>query len=520
MPSFVFASEPPEPSPDVDNCVEACPDNQEPIKRYKIEVTVVTRAGDIPLQGLAVSVDNGSLGNTDTDGKSPQTPPRTQDTALIEVHYINVAERLKNETFTLSITGISADSKSYTLGNGKNFISKVQDVFGSGADSMGGDLDFSDEYAYPASLASMEDTDDPDIVLLKVDVKMATFSLQVPYLSQIGNSEIIVVQAATEASPTPVTHSYIGSIICMPTATKMLLDYWDITMSDGGELSRNALMQRCWDENDNPSVGYPTPWQGWDDLRVVTGKLLNESDLNIYSVSNGPSSNSGSIPSSYANNILGEIKQGRPLVVSTYATKGHVMVIRGAIVDHNESVQWLIFNDPYGNLAGQDSIYDNLDISAPVGLRGSSIVTVINQGNDVLGAREALHHLGHYNGSMTEVVDEADPDDATVLAIKTLQGGANPDGRIDPSGRTEAKINQQLNSGTKPSYTNKENEKNTTSGDSATRGKHVYYSSSTEARGVGNNHHFRLKGQTFTLIIEKTIALSSTEIKQKLTPNG
>jgi hypothetical protein len=47
----------------------------------------------------------------------------------------------------------------------------------------------------------------------------------------------------------------------------------------------------------------------------------------------------------------------------------------------------------------------------------------MNQPDDVKGVREVLKHLGYYNGPMSGPVDENDPNDPTVLAIKALQGG-------------------------------------------------------------------------------------------------
>lgn len=140
---------------------------------------MTTRAGNIPLQDCNVLLDSVVLGKTDDEGKSPRSPRRSEETALIEVHYENAVQGLKKEVLTLPLVGISAESGSYTVGNGKDFISKIQYAPGSGAGSMPGDLDFEDEYAYSASMVSTEHTENSGTKLLKVAVRMATFSLQV-----------------------------------------------------------------------------------------------------------------------------------------------------------------------------------------------------------------------------------------------------------------------------------------------------------------------------------------------------
>ncbi len=254
MVKFALSSEPPKASPTVESCVEACPKDAASTKQYQVEIIVGTRAANIALEGLSVFLDGTYVGNTDSEGKIAVSSLREQTSLELKVQYENSAERLKREVFTLEITDINADNNDYTVGKGKNFISKVLDVFGSGSKSLAGDLDFEDEYEYESGWVAMSDTADPDVQLLKIAVQMSTFSLQVPYLSQVGSGETLTTQAASASSPNTTTHNFKGSIICMPTSTTMLANYWDIKGSDGTALGRNELMQRWWDEHSYPTI--------------------------------------------------------------------------------------------------------------------------------------------------------------------------------------------------------------------------------------------------------------------------
>lgn len=494
--------------------ITSCP-LQPPVKRYIVVVKVSTRAGNIPLHGISVSVDGASIGNTDGKGKSGESPMRSQDTAMVEVIYENAGQRLKREVFTLSITGIRAESKSFIPGEAKNFIAKIQDVFGSGEGGFSGDKGFTDVYS-GSGYVKMEDTDDPDIKLMTVTVKMSTISLQVPYFSQVGIGEMIQAAPPTPANPEGVKYTFQGNIICMPTATKMSIAYWGITATGGSELTRNILMQECWDEHANPTAAYPCPWQEWTHLRNVVGDLVEAAHPGVYTVDSGPAGDGGSIPSAYADGIVSEIEKGKPVVTSTYATGGHVMCVRGAVVKHNGEAEWLILNDPYGSLATEDSVYGDLDISAPVGLRGVK-TGPMNQLGDVKAVREVLEKLGHYTGSLDGPLDETDDDDLTVVSIRAFQGGQNPDGRVDDNGHTERLLNRAIDRGTRSSYSTPENERNVAAGNNDI-GLHVYYNGQTEAKGPGNSGQFRLKTQAWTLVIEKVIPLTKDEIRQNLVP--
>ena len=521
MPDFfkqLSSSKPPEASDSVDKPCTTCPANQAVKVVYKVVVGVCTRGGDIPISGAQVAVNGTSLGATDAQGKTAESAPQSVAEAVINVTYANAGEGLKQETCSVRISSINAESNAFTPGNAENRIPKVRDVFGSGAGGFGGDVDFVDTYSSSGDVL-MTDTAAADVKLMSVVVRMATLSLQVPYLSQVGPGETIQVAPPTPANPAGQTHAFRGNIVCMPTAAKMAIDYWGITAAGGGDLSRNSLMQECWDEHNNPTIAYPCPWQKWSHLRSTTADLAETAHPGVYTVEKGPSwagGNAASIPSAYANDITTELAAGKPVVTSTYATSGHVMCVRGAVVRHDGESQWLILNDPYGNLATQDSIYDTLDLSAPVGLRGNA-VGPMNDPDDVRAAREVLQKLGHYNGPLDGAVGEADENDPTVIAIRAFQGGRRPDGRIDDGGRTERRLNRRLSRGARSSYSTPENERNVAGGENA-RGRHVYYNGQTEAKGPGNSGRFRLKEQPWTLVIERVAPLGKADISGRLVP--
>jgi len=51
------------------------------------------------------------------------------------------------------------------------------------------------------------------------------------------------------------------------------------------------------------------------------------------------------------------LKSGWPFVLATTATDGHMMIARGAVVNEKGEIEWLIVNDPYGNLEGTGASY-------------------------------------------------------------------------------------------------------------------------------------------------------------------
>lgn len=53
------------------------------------------------------------------------------------------------------------------------------------------------------------------------------------------------------------------------------------------------------------------------------------------------------------------LSKGWPFVIGTTATAGHMMAARGVVLNKDDEVEWLIVNDPYGNLEGTGASYQS-----------------------------------------------------------------------------------------------------------------------------------------------------------------
>ncbi|AKT38518.1 C39 family peptidase [Chondromyces crocatus] len=449
---------------------------------YTVEVKVVTRAGEIPIQGAQVKLDGALLGNTNAEGEAGSSGQREEHSVQIEAAYVNAAENLKRETFQLRIDGIDALAGSYNLGESSNVILKIRDVLGTGTAALSGDADFEDRY--PTEPDSV--TFDAATRRFTVLVKMATLSLSVPYRNQNDGSETLVGVNAT----------FSGDLLCMPTSTQMLFSYWGVQNAEGDSIDRNAVMQGTYDASSNKTTVFPTPWQRWDELRAWSRTVVSDPLSVGASVPNGR--DNANVPSATANGMRDRLVLGEPFIVSIEG--GHIMCIRGAVVDHADEVQWLISNDPYGNLNGVDSVYGGVDIGESVGAGG------VNDPGDVSAVQDVLRSLGHYNGPVHGEVD-----DATIAAIRSFQNGG--DGRVDPGGGTERRLNQTLGGRDNPWYSRDENEINTASGDGSARGKHVYYNGETESKP----RRLRLNASSRLMILNRSPSLTREEVATRLT---
>ncbi|MDF3608018.1 C39 family peptidase [Paracoccus sp. DMF-8] len=468
-----------------------------------VAVTVTTRAGDLPLRGIVIEADGRLVGRTNAQGLLRAQVSACDGRIRLKAIYENQAARLKREEFTLEITGIDMAARRATGGRARNFIPKVQDVFGSGAGGFPGDKDFDDSYS-GADLVSVpaQGQGAPEV---RVSVKMATLSLDVPYRNQNDASETV----------NGVTTS--GSVLCMPSSAEMQARYWGIqsvaTAADGAEtraeMDRLDVMQKAYDRNPRGfRLGaFPRHWQDWTNLRGAMTDLSEAHRAGGFTVNNGPASNADveTIPSGYADRITARVAQGVPVVTSTYATDGHVMIVIGAVVKHDDESEWLILNDPNGTLASVDSIYGTLDLTGSVGAGGA------NAPADVRAVQEALIRTRHYTGEPGAAINGDDPNDPTIAAIRAFQG-RGADGVIDAGGQTMRRLNQRVAEGSSPKYSAVENERNGPTGD---RGRHVYYNGGTEGDYRGN---FRLKGQAWTSVVEPTTALTVEQIAQRMHP--
>lgn len=486
--------------------IAATPDTEVDTDRVRcpvaVAVTVTTRSGEIPLRGVVVEADGRVLGRTDQQGRVRGQASACDGRIRLKAVYQSDEARLKREEFTLEITGIDMTARTATGGQARNFISKVQDVFGSGAGGYPGDKDFTDSYD-GADLVSVpaQGAGAPEI---QVQVRMATLSLTVPYRNQNDASETV----------NGVTTS--GSVLCMPSSAEMQARYWGIqkveTARDGtqtrSDMDRLDVMLKAYDRNRRgfTLASFPRHWQDWGNLRGAMGDLAEASSAGSYSVNNGPASAADveTIPSAYADALTAKVAQGVPVVSSTYATDGHVMIVIGAVVKHGGESEWLILNDPNGTLASVDSVYGTLALTGSVGAGGA------NAPADVRGVQEALTRTGHYAGEPGTPINADDPNDPTIAAICAFQGRGG-DGVVSPGGQTVQRLNQRVAKDTSPKYSAIENERNGPTGD---RGRHVYYNGGTEGDYRGN---FRLKGQAWTSVVEPTTALTKQQVAARLT---
>jgi hypothetical protein len=218
----------------------------------------------------------------------------------------------------------------------------------------------------------------------------------------------------------------------------------------------------------------------------------------------GTSGNPDIFREPYLGEMRDELAKGQPLVLGTTATDyGHMMVATGCVVDKDGKIKWLIVNDPYGNLASEGSIYDNLDLVSAVGKDG------VNHEKDVSDAQELLKVLNYYHGDIDGKCG-GDNNDPLVKAIKAFQG-AGGDGTIEPGKTTEQRLNnakRQL-----LSYSDKEKEKNGfgNGGEANEVGKHVYYDQ--QIHGSRGNLEIKANGPMY---FEKDAPFTKTELAAKL----
>lgn len=167
--------------------------------------------------------------------------------------------------------------------------------------------------------------------------------------------------------------------------------------------------------------------------------------------------------------------KGWPFVVGTTASgSGHMMIARGAVVSHLVQVQWLIVNDPYGNLASPGSLYCPLAINATVGCNGHNAI------EDVRSVQETLKAFGHYEGDADGICDGEDPKDPVIVAIRKYQGNVMGLKKTKLTGvmaPNDAMVQRLCRTA---SYREKTETNKRSSGEDGQRGRHVYYNNNTQ----------------------------------------
>jgi hypothetical protein len=225
-----------------------------------------------------------------------------------------------------------------------------------------------------------------------------SFALKVPYVNQKAYSLNITEDVTTTETvmvpglfflkkkiSRPVIKrralgNVSGSIMCFPTSTGMLAAYYGL----GGDTSPPAMARQAYevwkkegfiqrnrepDENEKDvkdkqylylyRKGGNSIWTVWDQMsKVMTERA--EADSRFKQVKPWPDaagqwkmhqhSSDNLLQAPNHQHVRAEISRGWPIVVGTNATKGHVMLIKGLLLNDDGSVNRVICNDPYGNL--------------------------------------------------------------------------------------------------------------------------------------------------------------------------
>ncbi|MFB0556131.1 MAG: hypothetical protein ACETWQ_22745 [Phycisphaerae bacterium] len=274
---------------------EPCPLSQE-TKPYYVELRVVTRAGEIPVKGVKASIDGKKMGSSDakgefkTDGKVHREKSEKSN-LTIEATYENTDAKLKLEHMQFDLKDLDPD-KGTKGGKVSNKIAKIQDVAG------GADIDFDKNYSVSDKAEELVWTSAEDAKILKVTIKMATFSLQVPYVNQRKGND--TVETIKGKDPEPATHSHVvspsfsGDKLCFPTCTLMLLKYWEVVDKKRGDVMQEIYKQWANDgfpgridkvqnlvpSSTAPSVNYPDEkfWLDSSTLHPNKGYILRKNE--------------------------------------------------------------------------------------------------------------------------------------------------------------------------------------------------------------------------------------------------
>jgi RHS repeat-associated protein len=531
---------------------------------FSVDVRAVTRLGGIPVTGVKVQVDTQDLGASNGQGRFTVAPSLSGNAFTVTASYANSGEHLRKEELVLAFSGVDPAAGTYQVAV-SNQIIKVQDVAGKG------DKEFKQTYTLDQTSTSGEVQYDATAHRFTISLKLATLSLNVPYFNQNSQSDSVttVVGKDPEPSSHEVTPRFTGGILCFPSSVHMLLKYWGVDKSraqvmqktyelwaaegfperlDKSGTTKSAAPpaspadgQRWLDTSTVTSSGYKLKtWKSssnsWEEIADTTWRIqkgsykiwtifaYEQGALEAFrpadTVFNGKVDDATELANlpdniltdTYKPHFRDKLAAGLPIVISTTATAGHIMIMRGAVVDKDLNVQWFIFNDPFGTLAAPGSIYEPIDLSASVGKGGS------NQAADVTAVQEILKALNYYTGEVNGVCDGSDSD-ATVKAIQKFQknkmGDATPDGLVEPDGGTETALNKLDFSSYKDGED--ENNSNSATGEEAVRGKHVYYNEQTH--GVGN--HLEIKGKwRGVVMLKKTTPFTPEELAARLTPGA
>ncbi len=256
----------------------------EDVGNYSVECAVMTRAGEIPVQGVRLRLDDRQeIGYSDDQGNFPQMPlALSQSTFKLVATYQNAAEHLKKEELIVTVSDIDPAAGLFDA-TVSNTIKRILDVAGHGkiVDAEGHDMrDFSQQYSINMCSPTEEVSYDPSARKFTVRIKLATLSLNVPYFNQNAGSDTVRTIPGKDFEPSAkdVTPVFNGGILCFPTSVRMLLDYWGVK-KDRREIMQETYRQWAetgfdgvlglygrrdrWKTTFGPRPTNPTPWQRW-----------------------------------------------------------------------------------------------------------------------------------------------------------------------------------------------------------------------------------------------------------------
>ena len=365
-----------------------CPD--------EIQLTVVTRLGCIPVQGVRVQCMVREKTSTNPLGIS--TFDIHGDKIDIVLTYANEDARMKTETVHID-SECGSNSAYFT-----HFIPKIRDIMDHGNEDGNIDkddlpADFEDKYIVNAEEelnksepiiyeSSFEIVKEDNRYIYKFRVCLATFSLDVPYINQNygmvrkqiedGKAKCVIESWNYEEylenniweGEHPVelkTNPWIGDVLCAPTSATMILMYYGIfpMSSEGNALdmryeNRAALMTRFFNKE---STSGKEPWETHSNMIAIIDDILKRSKYNNYQMSEQYSkiidkTTGINFKTQMEHNnlaLLDILRKGHPLYASIIG--GHLIVVRGVVVSKEINELWAICNDPYGSLAGKKSDY-------------------------------------------------------------------------------------------------------------------------------------------------------------------
>ena len=221
------------------------------------------------------------------------------------------------------------------------------------------------------------------IIIFHLNISLATFSLDVPYMNQNVGAVILDYKIAKDQVTGVNTNTVIGrpvlyetkkgdnellwtgEFLCAPTTATMLLEYYGISTVGGGyqvggddrspsEKLRSGLMAMIYKKNPSGS-----PWETADNVMNAMNEIYKKAiEKNINPIRIVPTIISLGNEDDFIthmNLMLPVLSHGNPIYASILGK--HILVVCGAVISSNKKHIWAICNDPYGSLSDKESDY-------------------------------------------------------------------------------------------------------------------------------------------------------------------